>query len=72
MDIIHTPNDVLLKPAKPVAKIDNKIKTIVKDMAGTLKHAANPKGIGLAAPQVGLPLRIFLIKLKKCAALCLY
>jgi len=49
---------VLREKAKPVEKIDRNIKNLVADMIATLKHA---NGLGLAAPQVGEAVRIFII-----------
>lgn len=49
---------VLREKAKPVEKIDRNIKNLVADMIATLKHA---NGLGLAAPQVGESVRIFII-----------
>jgi len=60
--IVTTPNAVLIKPASPVEKIDAKILSLIKDMQDTLIIADNPKGVGLAAPQVGISLRIFLMR----------
>lgn len=60
--VVHTPHPVLTTPAKPVTTIDAKIKRIVKDMRETLIAANNPIGVGLAAPQIGVSLRIFLIR----------
>lgn len=59
--IITTPNDVLMTPAQAVVKIDHKVKKIISEMRETLSKADNPKGVGLAAPQIGVSLRIFLI-----------
>mgnify|MGYP001615492683 FL=1 len=60
--IITVPNKVLTTPAKPVEKIDKKIKQIIQQMKDDLIYKENPKGVGLAAPQIGIPLRIFIIK----------
>lgn len=65
MRILSAPHPILFKSAKPVKKIDNKIKRLVKQMEQTLAAAKNPEGIGLAAPQVGHSLRIFIVKLEK-------
>ncbi|SYZ72672.1 peptide deformylase [Candidatus Zixiibacteriota bacterium] len=51
---------VLREKAKPVEKIDQAVKNLVADMTATLKNA---KGLGLAAPQVGEPVRIFILDL---------
>jgi peptide deformylase len=47
---------VLHSPAAPVTSFDKDLRTLVADMIDTM-HAA--PGVGLAAPQVGVPLRIF-------------
>lgn len=60
--IVTTPNSVLSATAKPVAKIDNSIKKIIKQMKETLLVTTGPKGVGLAAPQVGKSLQIFIAK----------
>lgn len=60
--VVHIPNTVLTHPAKPVRLFDKKLMGIIKDMKETLIAATNPKGVGLAAPQIGLPLRIFVTR----------
>lgn len=50
---------VLRKKAKPVEKIDNKIKKLVLNMIETMKVN---DGAGLAAPQVGVSKRIVVIQ----------
>jgi peptide deformylase len=46
---------VLRTPAKPVAEIDDKIRKLVEDMIETMYDAP---GVGLAAPQIGVGLRV--------------
>jgi len=46
---------VLRTPAKPVAEIDDKIRKLVADMIETMYEAP---GVGLAAPQIGVGLRV--------------
>jgi peptide deformylase len=48
--------DVLHAPAAPVAEIDADIQQLIDDMIQTMYVAP---GVGLAAPQVGMPLRLF-------------
>ena len=50
----------LHQPARDVAEITPDIKTLIDDMVQTMYAAP---GIGLAATQVGIPLRIFVIDL---------
>ena len=65
--LTFAPNTVLSTKAKPITKFDKKLRTIVSHMKQTLKAADNPKGVGLAAPQIGLPLQIFCIMLLHAA-----
>jgi peptide deformylase len=51
-----TGDPVLHSPAAAVAEIDDELRTLVSDMFETLERAP---GVGLAAPQVGVPLRLF-------------
>src|SRR5215216_5181625 len=51
-----TGEPVLHSPAAPVTDIDDDLRALVTDMEETM--AAAP-GVGLAAPQVGVPLRLF-------------
>lgn len=60
--IVKTPNIVLTSQTKKVGKIDKKIKFLITQMKDTLKGATNPKGVGLAAPQIGSLYRMFITK----------
>ena len=51
-------DSVLHAPASPVAELTPDINRLITDMVETMYAAP---GIGLAAPQVGVPLRIFVI-----------
>lgn len=51
-------DDLLRKKSRVVEKIDDSIKTLLDDMAETMKKA---NGVGLAAPQVGILKRIVVI-----------
>jgi peptide deformylase len=50
----------LTTPAQPVATIDSSIEQLIDDMVATMYAAP---GIGLAAPQIGVPLRVCVIDL---------
>lgn len=56
----HIPADVLANPSKPVEEIDDSIRQLVEKMKDIM--FAN-KGMGLAAPQAGVGLRLFIISL---------
>ncbi|MEO5921697.1 MAG: peptide deformylase [Pseudolysinimonas sp.] len=55
--IVITGEPVLHTRARPVGDIDDDVRALVRDMEETM--AAAP-GVGLAAPQVGVPLRLFI------------
>lgn len=57
----HYPAGVLGRPAEPVERIDENLRRLVEKMTEIMIHN---RGIGLAAPQVGLPLRLFIISLE--------
>ena len=61
MKIVQLPNPILREKAKPVNILTPKILSIITDMVKTLTEQKNPPGVGLAAPQVGISLQIFLI-----------
>ena len=58
--ITHYPAEVLGRPAQPVEKIDDSIRRLVEKMTDIMLEN---KGVGLAAPQVAVPLRLFIISL---------
>jgi len=58
LKVVKYGDKVLRTPAKEVHKISKKVQKLVKDMLDTM-YAQN--GVGLAAPQVGESLRIFVI-----------
>jgi peptide deformylase len=47
---------VLRTPAEPVRDFDKELRTLVKDLSDTMLEAP---GVGLAAPQIGVGLRVF-------------
>lgn len=53
-------NKILRTKSVPVKKIDRKIKYLIADMIETMEHA---EGLGIAAPQVGVNLRIYIARL---------
>lgn len=61
LTILTAPNSALLQKSKKVSQIDDSIKNIVVDMIKTLD---NEGGIGLAAPQLGIPLRMIIVEIK--------
>ncbi|WP_403024694.1 peptide deformylase [Salinibacterium sp. GXW1014] len=56
LPIVITGDPVLHTPAGPVKDFDDALRSLVDDMFETMDAAP---GVGLAAPQVGVPLRVF-------------
>jgi peptide deformylase len=56
--ILHYPDPRLRELATNVDQVDDEIRTLVDDMAETMYAAP---GVGLAAPQIGVSKRIFII-----------
>lgn len=62
LPIVKEPASVLRGTARDIAVADissRRIQNLIRAMKHTLKHT--PDGVGLAAPQVGFPLRLFII-----------
>jgi peptide deformylase len=58
--ILRFGDSVLHHPAQPVGEITGDVQTLIDDMIQTMYAAP---GIGLAAPQVSVPLRLFVVDL---------
>ena len=58
LEVLKYPDPNLKKKAQPVAKIDQTIRQLAKDMAETMYAAP---GVGLAATQVGRPFRLIVL-----------
>lgn len=56
--ITEYPEKVLAEVGKPVAEFDGELKKLCADMFETMYNA---EGVGLAAPQIGLGLRLFVM-----------
>ena len=60
LQIRALPAPVLRQKAKRVSTIDSSIQQLIDDMVETMQQA---KGIGLAAPQVGVSLRLVVLQM---------
>lgn len=58
--IVLHPDDRLRQKCKRVGSLDAGLRQLIDDMIETMREA---RGVGLAAPQVGVPLRITVIEL---------
>jgi peptide deformylase len=56
--ILHYPDKRLRNPGQPVVHFDAELRQLVDDMAETMYAAP---GVGLAAPQIGVSQRVFII-----------
>src|SRR4051812_18645360 len=56
--ITEYPEEVLAQVGKPVEKFDDELAALCEDMYETMYEA---EGVGLAAPQIGLNLRLFVM-----------
>ena len=61
-NIVKEGDPVLAKKCRPVEKFDDKLAQLLDDMGETLKKAG---GVGLAAPQVGILRRVFIMMLEE-------
>jgi peptide deformylase len=59
---------VLRQPSRPVVEFDRKLWRLIDDMSETMYAAP---GVGLAAPQVGLSLRVFVFDEGQVGASCM-
>lgn len=64
-EIIHVPHEVLRKEVPLVDEYSLALQEFVKNLGFTLEKTTNPKGVGLAAPQVAQELRVFATLLEK-------
>lgn len=62
LPIVKAPNEVLSSLAKPIEKIDKNVLQLIDEMKETLLNTHDPEGVGLAAPQVGKSLQLFIAK----------
>lgn len=61
-NIVKEGDPVLLKACRPVEKFDEKLAQLIDDLSDTLKKSG---GVGLAAPQVGILRRVFVMILEE-------
>lgn len=64
LKIVKTPDPTLTSQAQKVEKFDTELIKLVNEMEKTLDAQLNPQGVGLAAPQIGRGIALFIIKPK--------
>ena len=62
MEILKMGEETLREVSSPVSCIDDEIKKLIDEMFITLEKS---NGIGLAAPQVGINIRLFIVQLEE-------
>jgi len=60
LEIKTDPDPILRRKARPVGQVDARIQRLMEDMLETMYAA---RGIGLAAPQVGVSQRVIVVDL---------
>lgn len=67
LKIITIPNPILKEKSKKISRIDNSVKKLAADMEDTIKGYGDAKesGVALAAIQVGVPIRMTVVKKDK-------
>ena len=58
LKLVYAPDPILKKECQPLAQVDDHHRTLIKKMYEVMYDA---NGVGLAAPQVGLDMRIFIV-----------
>ena len=58
LPIVNIPDKILRQKARPVTRFDADLQRLIDNMIETLREA---NGVGLAAPQIGVPLRLAII-----------
>jgi peptide deformylase len=58
LSILHYPHPTLRYKSRPIARVDDELRAVIRKMFELMYEA---KGVGLAANQVGLPLRFFIV-----------
>ena len=54
----------LHKRAREVVGVDKRLVNLLRDLEETLMGQKDPEGVGLCAPQIGTPLRVFVVQSK--------
>lgn len=62
--ILQVTDPRLRQKSKPVGKVDKKILRLIADMEETIVAQKDPEGVGLAAPQIGEFVQVFVLRHK--------
>lgn len=59
MNVIRLGNEILRQKAVPVTEVTDELRALIRDMFVTM---VDSDGVGLAAPQIGRSIRVFVVK----------
>ncbi|MDQ4097164.1 MAG: peptide deformylase [Actinomycetota bacterium] len=59
LPVLHLPHPVLKRRSEPVGPIDHSARALAADLIDTMR--SRPACVGLAAPQIGVSLRVFVV-----------
>ena len=62
LQILNAPNTILSNKSLLIKRLDGRILKLIDEMRVALEAATDPIGVGLAAPQVGKNLQLFIVK----------
>ncbi len=62
MELVFYPNDILRQTTAPVTEFTAELKETLEEMVVIMDRG---RGVGLAGPQVGLALSVFIVRLKE-------
>src|SRR5579859_7903124 len=62
LKILQAPDPMLRKVCEPVTKFEPELKIVAKEMFAAMHACTEPKGIGLAANQVGFAIRLIVTR----------
>ena len=63
MKIITVPEEILNRPTREVTDFGENLRQTVREMEEILRNQRDPEGVGLSANQVGLDLRLAIVRL---------
>ncbi|OGJ15651.1 MAG: peptide deformylase [Candidatus Pacebacteria bacterium RIFCSPHIGHO2_01_FULL_46_16] len=63
--IIHLPHPALRAVAQPITVVDTRLLELNTILAASLQQTHNPRGVGLAAPQIAVSKRLFATQLEQ-------
>lgn len=59
LPVVRLPDPILSQPARALGRIDDEARRLAADLVDTMR--SSPACVGLAAPQIGVPLRAFVV-----------